>query len=107
MNHFGLFQLLKTPDVRLFWRETHVLENNSDHKNKNQASRNNSDHKNKNQACRHQASKIRHKTLKTTLTTGFGVVFNVKQQDEILVLKYDSAQRSSAPPRTPQAEHIF
>ena len=35
------------------------------------------------------------------------MVFNVKQQDEILVLKYDSAQRSSAPPHTPQAEHIF
>jgi hypothetical protein len=29
---------------------------------------------------------VQPETLKTTLTTGFGVVFNVKQQDEILVL---------------------
>ena len=34
MNHFGPFQLLETLDLRLFWRQTHVLENNSDNKTK-------------------------------------------------------------------------
>ena len=34
MNHFGPFQLLRTLDLRLFWRQTHVLENNSDNKTK-------------------------------------------------------------------------
>ena len=34
MNHFGPFQLLGTLDLRLFWRQTHVLENNSDNKTK-------------------------------------------------------------------------
>ena len=32
MNHFGPF--LGTLDLRLFWRKTHVLENNSDNKTK-------------------------------------------------------------------------